>query len=78
MHSRIDPVVDPQLPREQAGFSRGRSTVDQLTLGRGLESLLTSLNSAHIGSDLTLMVLDDHPTEMQGDRVIYLAGQLNI
>ena len=32
MHSRIDPVVDPQLPREQAGFRRGRSTVGQVTL----------------------------------------------
>ncbi|KAJ3581524.1 hypothetical protein NHX12_016552, partial [Muraenolepis orangiensis] len=30
--SRIEPVVDPQLPREQAGFRRGRSTVDQVTL----------------------------------------------
>ena len=32
IHSRIDPVVDPYLPREQAGFRRGRSTVDQVTL----------------------------------------------
>ena len=32
IHSRNDPVVDPQLPREQAGFRRGRSTVDQVTL----------------------------------------------
>ena len=32
IHSRIEPVVDPQLPREQAGFRRGRSTVDQVTL----------------------------------------------
>ena len=32
IHSRIDPVVDPQLPREQAGFRRGRSTVVQVTL----------------------------------------------
>ena len=32
IHSRIDPVVDPQLPREQAGFRRSRSTVDQVTL----------------------------------------------
>ena len=32
IQSRIDPVVDPQLPREQAGFRRGRSTVDQVTL----------------------------------------------
>ena len=32
IHSSIHPVVDPQLPREQAGFRRGRSTVDQVTL----------------------------------------------
>ena len=32
IHTRIEPVVDPQLPREQAGFRRGRSTVDQVTL----------------------------------------------
>ena len=25
-------MVDPQLPREQAGFRRDRSTVDQITL----------------------------------------------
>ena len=24
IHSRINPVVDPQLPREQAGLRRGR------------------------------------------------------
>ena len=32
IHNRIDPVVEPQLPREQAGFRRGRPTVDQVTL----------------------------------------------
>ncbi|KAJ3598698.1 hypothetical protein NHX12_002200 [Muraenolepis orangiensis] len=31
VHSRIEPVVDSQLPREQAGFRRGRSTADQVT-----------------------------------------------
>ncbi|KAL7878943.1 hypothetical protein AOLI_G00099170 [Acnodon oligacanthus] len=29
---RTEPVVDPQLPSQQAGFRRGRSTVDQVTL----------------------------------------------
>ena len=28
IYTRIEPVIDPQLPREQAGFRRGRSTVD--------------------------------------------------
>ncbi|KAL7853651.1 hypothetical protein AOLI_G00204950 [Acnodon oligacanthus] len=32
IHSHTEPVVDPQLPSEQAGFHRGRSTVDQVTL----------------------------------------------
>ncbi|KAJ3582743.1 hypothetical protein NHX12_000285, partial [Muraenolepis orangiensis] len=32
VHSRIEPVVDSQLTREQAGFRRGRSTADQVTL----------------------------------------------
>ena len=32
IHTRINPIVDPLLPREQAGFRRGRSTVDQATL----------------------------------------------
>lgn len=32
IHSRIEPVVDSQLPPEQAGFRRGRSTADQVTL----------------------------------------------
>ena len=28
--ARLNPVVDPQLPNEQAGFRRGRSTVQQI------------------------------------------------
>ena len=32
MHSHLNPVVNTQLPREYAGFRRGRSTVDQLTI----------------------------------------------
>ena len=30
--SRLEPVIDPQLPPQQAGFRRGRSTTDQVTL----------------------------------------------
>ncbi len=30
--SRLDPVIDPQLPPEQAGFRHGRSTTDLVTL----------------------------------------------
>ena len=32
IHARVGLVVDPLLPREQAGFRRGRSTVDQTVL----------------------------------------------
>ena len=30
--SRLDPVIDPQLPTEQAGFRHDRSITDQVTL----------------------------------------------
>ena len=30
--ARLDPVIDPQLPPQQAGFRHGRSTTDQVTL----------------------------------------------
>ena len=32
IYTRIEPVIDLLLPREQAGFRRGRSTVDQVAL----------------------------------------------
>ena len=32
IQARVEPIVDPLLPREQAGFRRGRSTVDQTVL----------------------------------------------
>ena len=32
IYARIEPIIDPLLPQEQAGFRRGRSTVDQVTL----------------------------------------------
>ena len=32
IHARVEPIVDPLLFREQAGFRRGRSTVDQTVL----------------------------------------------
>ena len=28
-HARVEPIVDPLFPREQAGFRQGRPTVDQ-------------------------------------------------
>ena len=32
IHARVEPIVDPLLPREQARFRRRRSTVDQAVL----------------------------------------------
>ena len=32
IYTRIEPIVDPLLPGEQAGFRHGKSTVDQLVL----------------------------------------------
>ena len=32
IHTCVEPIINPQLPREQAGFRHGRSTVDQTVL----------------------------------------------
>ena len=32
IHIRVEPIIDPQLPKEQAGFQHERSTVDQTVL----------------------------------------------
>ena len=32
IHGRINFIIDPQLPHEQSGLRKGRSTVDQVTL----------------------------------------------
>ena len=32
VHAHVEPIVDPLFPREQAGFRRGRSIVDQTVL----------------------------------------------
>ena len=32
IYARVEPLIDPFLPKEQAGFRRGKSTVDQVVL----------------------------------------------
>ena len=32
IYPRVEPLSDPLLPKEQAGFRRGKSTVDQVVL----------------------------------------------
>jgi len=32
IYARVEPIIDPMLPQEQAGFQHGRSAVDQVTL----------------------------------------------
>ena len=32
IYARVEPLIDPLLPKEQAGFCRGKSTVDQVVL----------------------------------------------
>jgi len=32
IYTSVEPIIDPLLPRKQAGFQHGRSAVDQVTL----------------------------------------------
>jgi len=42
IYACVDPIIDPLLPREQAGFRHGKTTVDQVTLLTGYRGQLFS------------------------------------
>ena len=53
--ARIEPIVDSLLPQEQAGFRRGRSATDQITLlTQGIEySFSAKTKAGAVIMDLT-------------------------
>ena len=54
IHARVEPIVDPHFPREQAGFRRGRSTVDQtVLLTRNVEYSFEAKKAGAVFVDLT-------------------------
>ena len=55
IHTRFGPIVDPLLPREQSGFQRGRSIVNQtVLLTQNIEDLFeTKKKAGTVFVDLT-------------------------
>ena len=47
IHSRVEPIIDPHLPPEQAGSRRGRSTLEQVTrMSQDIEDCFENKNKA--------------------------------
>ena len=54
IHTRVEPIIHPQLPKEQAGFRHGRSTVDQtVLLLQNIEDSFEAKNPGALFVDLT-------------------------
>ena len=43
IYARVEPLIDPLLPKEQVGFRRGKSTVDQVVLQPRTSKILSRL-----------------------------------
>ena len=54
---RLEPIIDPQLPNEQAGFRRGRSTVHQIV------NLTDDIEEAFEKGHKAGVILVDHTAE---------------
>ena len=61
IYACVDPIVDPLLPREQAGFRQGRSTVNQtVLLIQNIEDSFKAKNKAGaVFVDLTAALRSD-------------------
>ena len=54
IHPRVEPIVDPLLPREKAGFRQERSTVDQTVLfTQNIEESFEAKKAGPVFVDLT-------------------------
>ena len=57
-HARVEPLLDPLLPREQAGCQRGGSTVDQTVL------LTQNIEDSFEAKKLLRLLPDKHMVRM--------------
>ena len=54
VHTRVGPIIDLQLPREQNGFRHGRSIVDQtVLLPQNIEDSFEAKKAGAVFVDLT-------------------------
>ena len=54
IYARIEPLIDPLLPKEQAGFRSGKSTVDQVVLlTQNIENTFEAKKADAVFVDLT-------------------------